>query len=891
MKDCSSAFIDLLSKPIHSKRPTNRKKIKPKDGEIYLSAVNLTLNFADNEGLLDTAIEDFKRFLFVSEIEESETGLPFTLEIRCGFLPEEYLITVEQERITLTASDTEGLRRGLIFIEDEMNRRSGSYLPLGVIRRKPFIKKRISRCYFTPPSHASNEGLENELATDIDYYPDEYLNRLAHDGVNALWLGASFRDLLKSDIITEYGKDSERRLKKLNEVVEKCRRYGIGIYLFSVEPASIYNNPDLEKHPELLGGYGWGGTNRMFCISTNEGESYLRESVKKLFTEVPNLAGFIGITTGECLSACGSDVSFNCPRCSKKYGSHAATLAATERIIAETMSEVNPKAEFISWTYSQRAWSNDEVTESCELRDKRIIHMQNFEDLGKPIQLGEERLAIDYWLSYVGPGEVMERTIAINSQRKIRTFAKIQACSSHEISTVPYVPAPGILYDKFSYMREHGIEGVMLCWYFGNYPCIMNKAACELSFEPYLTTKIDFLRHISGIYSACDAEILAEAFAKIEEGYKNYPVSVSFEWYGPMQDSPAAPLHLIPKDIPMPATWLCTDTLGGDRIGEALLDGHTLDEALTLSRIMCTSCEEAASIINTVSDDSDDFRDIKSVANALAVIFKSGYNVLKFYSLRHELALSANKCDKILCEMQDIVNEEIKNSEDLVKLCKIDIRLGYHSEAHGYKFSVQSLKARVVSLKELLDTEFPLIRDRINRGLPPLSFYLGEDKTKRLIINSDKEFEFSGEPAHTRVSAKENDGKITLRFTLEDDDNDTLVIMPEFHLFHPSAPFTLKHGEIYYPDNNNYSFFGKRAAKRRNSLQCSYKKAGSRSIYEISFKRCDLGVRPNEPIRIAVLRKGRHNEKLLKSDKSTSRLIFGNTCPSDYLFIVQNNKI
>ena len=65
-------------------------------------------------------------------------------------------------------------------------------LIVGEIRRHPFVKTRISRCFFAPPSHASNEGTVNELASDIDYYPDEYLNRLAHDGINGLWLGASF---------------------------------------------------------------------------------------------------------------------------------------------------------------------------------------------------------------------------------------------------------------------------------------------------------------------------------------------------------------------------------------------------------------------------------------------------------------------------------------------------------------------------------------------------------------------------------------------------------------------------------------------------------------------------------------------------------------------------
>ena len=52
-------------------------------------------------------------------------------------------------------------------------------------------------------------------------------------------------------------------------------------------------------------------------------------------------------------------------------------------------------------------------------------------------------------------------------------YAKIQACCSHEIATLPYIPVPGILFDKL----KVDIAGMMECWYFGNYPSLMSKVA------------------------------------------------------------------------------------------------------------------------------------------------------------------------------------------------------------------------------------------------------------------------------------------------------------------------------------------------------------------------------------------------------------------------------
>ena len=49
---------------------------------------------------------------------------------------------------------------------------------------------------------------------DVDYYPDAYLNRLAHEGVNGLWLSVEWKDISKTSF-REPSPDMERRLAKL----------------------------------------------------------------------------------------------------------------------------------------------------------------------------------------------------------------------------------------------------------------------------------------------------------------------------------------------------------------------------------------------------------------------------------------------------------------------------------------------------------------------------------------------------------------------------------------------------------------------------------------------------------------------------------------------------
>ena len=99
---------------------------------------------------------------------------------------EAYVIEIAADKITVTADDTEGVRRALIYIEDELRRREGAFLEPATVKRAPHLRRRITRCFFSPINRPPKNG--DELSDDIDYYPEEYLNRLMHDGANGVWI-------------------------------------------------------------------------------------------------------------------------------------------------------------------------------------------------------------------------------------------------------------------------------------------------------------------------------------------------------------------------------------------------------------------------------------------------------------------------------------------------------------------------------------------------------------------------------------------------------------------------------------------------------------------------------------------------------------------------------
>ena len=818
-------FTEELSKPLHTERPPRWNSSPLKEGEIDFSSIDLNIEFYDE--LLETAYADFKRFLEVMQIKVCKDGKKVTVKAGITSRFEEYIIRVFEDECQVIAADTEGIRRALVYIEDEMQRREGARLPLGEIVRRPHISARVSRCYFTPSSHVAIEECENELIDDVDYYPDEYLNRLAHDGVNALWLGATLQHLVKSDIVPEYGKTAEKRMKKLNAVIEKCRRYGIKTYLFSVDPASTYKNEKLAKnHPDMLGdeGNNWIGH---LCPSTEKGLAYIKEAVAKVFTEAPGLSGYINLSVGEAESHCASTSRLVCKRCKKKFGGLGKTLAFVEKTIADTIRSVNPKAEYISWTYAQRIWKSEDVEDACLARDRSVRHLVNFEDQGIAMQLGEERLAYDYWLSYVGPGKLFEDCLAHNKKRGVETWAKIQVCSSHEISTIPYVPVPALLYEKYKFMYENSVHGVMQCWFFGNFPCLMNKAAGELAFEPFFPEKKDFLRHIAGIYWGKDADKVAEAWASFTEGYRNFPVGVDFEWFSTMQDSPCAPYHLFPIDLPLPSTWTLDEMVGADRVCDCIFDSHTLDEVITLCGRLSEKWNEGYATLSKIGDFSTEARrEQRVVAEAANYIFKSGLNTFRFYNLRNKLALGKGDALTILSEMKNIVLEEIETSKALIPITESDNRIGYHSEAHGYKIFPEKLRWRISEMETLLKTEFVEIEKRIAKGEMLLPFYYGlEEDARRYEIHEGeienaawKSFvdEFGKETDETKIRVSHTRGKYTLEIYLSGV-GDSVKIDPEFKFLHRVSPIYLANGKLTVEESASYSLFGKRLEKRRHA--------------------------------------------------------------------------
>ena len=800
-------FVEYLKKPVHQKPPSRFARTEAEEGEASVRGIYLIDEFPDPRGLLRTSFTDFDNFVRVTRIGGHRYPVRIVRgETQCF---EAYVVDVTKKGCTITAADTEGVRRALIWLEDEMTAAEGPFLPLGKTERHPWLRERITRGFFSPTNRPPKNG--DELLDDVDYYPDEYLNRLMHNGTNGLWIYTSFRQLLSSSILKEIGENGERRIAKLNRVIAKCAAYGIKVYVFAIEPmlpADIAGN-----YPDMIGQQ-WGGTYTM-CPQSEQAKAYCYEAGAKLFTLCPDLAGLISITNGERTTSCASPYICSCPRC--RGMERAKILDNAIEMLRAGIRSVKPDAYFVSWTYEHRTWPDDQITEYVKGAPDDIMLMENFDDRGFEKQLGKERQAMDYWLSYVGPSCMFETAARAAKKYKKHLWAKMQICCSHEIATLPYVPSPGNVFGKMKGAHKWGVEGVMECWYFGNYPCFMNKASSDLAFVHDFSDEDAYLYHLAAItYGRGIAGSVVRAWRLFEKGYRLYPLNIMFSYYSPMHDGVVWELSLKPKNFSPSRSWLLLDKPDGDRICDSFLTGHTIDEVLTLLGSMKNYYKRAMAELGIVSAHAGDkLSDLLSVSGAFLTLCRSSYNIVKFYKLRDQLGTGESDPTATLAKMRDLVLKEIENSTKMIILCEGDGRLGYHSEAEGFKFFPEKLRHRIDTLKNLLATEFPEVEARVAAGLPPLEYYLGveEDCEHSYTIKRGDICDAAWEQLSDTTGFRIAEDEENLTFEFRAPAGQYIVMNPEFRLFTVEPPIMFCIGD---------ATTGSKIELNRNIISCHW---------------------------------------------------------------------
>lgn len=564
----------------------------------------------------------------------------------------------------------------------------------------PWLSNRISRCFFGPIKRPP--FYRDELMDDVDYYPENYLERLAREGVNGLWLTIEFKDFSR-ELTGNWPEGAERRLAKLRQTVAKCAKYGIRIWLFCIEPIEqdFRKSPLALKHPDWIG-CTYDDLMGTMCASHPGVQKYIEDTVRDIFSAVPGLGGIINISNGERVTSCLSIIEIPyhpcrtlCPRC--KDIPCEELLHRVNRAFVSGMRAAGSGAELISWIYrSEAAQSFPEwVAKAALTTPGGIIQQSNFETGILVPQEGYAHVGGDYWLAQPGPSQAFMEVAKSARTAERRLSAKIQVSCSHEIATIPVLPVPGLLYRKFRGMREQGVTDAMYCWYFGSAPGVMNKAAGELAYVDFgKEGEQDFLKRLAMDDWGADAGAMAQIWKACSDGFSHYPLSNVVQYYGPFHQGVVWPLRADIEMRPLGDSWVPNQPAGGDLIGECLQD-FKLCEVLSLARKMCAETEKIEGILaeleNKYERDPERMLDL-GLVRALLCHQEAARDIFEFYWLRREAVIWSRAGDRAtalraIARMKEIVVREREITAMMKRLCERDSRLGFHSEAESYLYT------------------------------------------------------------------------------------------------------------------------------------------------------------------------------------------------------------
>lgn len=214
---------------------------------------------------------------------------------------------------------------------------------------------------------------------------------MAHYGINGIWFRGMLKELAKTHIFPEYGKNSDKLIASLNKLISRCAQYGIKVYFYFTEPLAEHKNSSFwEKHPDVKGAYHPPEETCAICTSTPKVKKYIEKAYNYLFSETPGLGGAILITASEQNVHCISHVDFrgaigggasmatkvDCPRCAKRRPDDL--VSEIINLANKGIKSAAPDAETIAWNWSWSMYYKDPQAEIINKTSKDVVYYRRF---------------------------------------------------------------------------------------------------------------------------------------------------------------------------------------------------------------------------------------------------------------------------------------------------------------------------------------------------------------------------------------------------------------------------------------------------------------------------------------------------------------------------------
>ncbi|HEV8604518.1 MAG TPA: hypothetical protein VGQ99_04085, partial [Tepidisphaeraceae bacterium] len=516
----------------------------------------------------------------------------------------------------------------------------------------------------------------------LDPYPDGLLARLAEMGVNGVWLHAVLRQLAPDPAFAEFGEGSEKRLAELRKLVERARRFGIGVYLYINEPRAM-PAAFFKDRAEMAGVRE--GEYVAMCTSNPLVRRWMEDALAHVFSSAPNLGGVFTISASENLTNCASHGQHRtCPHC--KGRSAAAIIAEVNATIEAGVHRGNAEARVLVWDWG---WNDGDAAEIIRSLPKSVWLM-SVSEWSIPITRGGVSTAVgEYSISTVGPGPRAMGHWKMAREAGLKTVAKIQANNSWELSAVPALPVLDLVGEHAEKLGEAKIDGMMLSWTLGGYPSANLDLLRRFDAMPR-PTKEDVMGSLARDRFGEGAEHARKAWKGFSEAFAEYPFDGNVIYNAPVQLGPANLLFSKPTGYAATMVGIPYDDVkrwSGPYPPEVLagqyekvaggFKGALEDLALGVEK---TPGEKMAVAQGELG-----------VARAARIHFQSVANQVRFV-----LARDSGAGAEQVAKMRKLMRDEAELAKELFVLTREDSRIGFEA-SNQYYYLPQDLMEKVIN--------------------------------------------------------------------------------------------------------------------------------------------------------------------------------------------------
>jgi len=286
----------------------------------------------------------------------------------------------------------------------------------------------------------------------------------------------------------------------------------------------------------------------------------------------------------------------------------------------------------------------------------------------------------------------------------LRTAAKLQLGTTHELASVPYIPAPQLLARKFAALGKLGVDGYLGCWIFGGDMTPMSVLAGKMSRLPQPKARDAVLETAAETFGPDRARAVARAWGKFSSAWRLYPFSVPFLYFGPINYATAYPLALEVKAAPLVGGFrpLPRDAAGhivwGDN-ASTWLKPFSPDEFIAAFDAMAAVWKEGEAILAEACGLGPGCRRLRlewNLAKHILLTLRSMANIIRFHRSHAEGF-------KDMDGLRRLFADEAENARADLPLLRFDPRLGFHPEANCHLFTAADLEHKI----SLLERSFP----------------------------------------------------------------------------------------------------------------------------------------------------------------------------------------